>query len=301
MKNIKIICAFLITTALCFSSKSARGYGTAGAQILNLNSSAKIIAMGNANAGLADDLNAVVYNPAGLIQLYGQEIQFTRLVYFLDTGMSSLTYGFKIGRAGIGLKWKLFTGEDTYRDARGYNEKDFNIKYSQYTLGVGYPVISRHSAGIAVNVVSESFELGSVAEFGEDKSDSVIGFDAGWLYRGSRGDSFGLVVKNLGGRIKIDEAKIKLPLKYVLGGGHSMGRFLLVWEVFTGRQVDFGWQCGLQADIRGFKLRTGFMYIISPDITLGFGLPYRNWSLDYAFFPHQDLGIAHRVSLGAYF
>ena len=105
----------------------------------------------------------------------------------------------------------------------------------------------------------------------------------------------------LGGKIKLDRSEAKLPLKYVLGGSHSMGKFLFTWETFTGRQINFGWQCGLQADVKSFKLRSGFAYITNPDITFGFGIPYRNWSLDYAFFPHQDLGIAHRISVGAYF
>ncbi len=286
-------CTLMITKL----PSSAWGYGTTGAQILNLNSSAKITAMGNANAGLSDDLNAIVYNPAGLTQIFGTQLQFTRLIYFLDTGMSSMTFGREIGKAVIAFKWKFFKAEDTYRDSLGYNEKKFDIKYSQYTLGIGCPVFDRHSAGIGVNIISENYGLGSVSQFGKDKKDSTIGFDIGWLYRGYRGDSFGAVVRNLGGSIKVDKAKIKLPLKYVFGGSHKMGRFLFVWDVFTSRQVKFGWQCGLQADVKGLKVRSGFMYITDPDITIGFGLPYRNWSVDYAFFPHQDLGVAHRISL----
>lgn len=302
IKNfVKILLICLVTNGVYLKLSFASGYGTTGAQILNLYSSAKIAAMGNAHAGLADDLNAVIYNPAGLTQLYGTEFQFTHLIYFLDTSMSAMTYGQKIGRIGMGLKFKIFKAEDTYRNNVGYNDKKFDIKYSQYTLGLGFPVSPRHSMGISINSVSENFNLSSIDAFGKDKKDTVMGFDIGWHYRGFRGDSFGLVIRNIGGDIQVDKEKDKQPLKYVLGGGHRMGKFIFVWEAITGRQMNFAWQSGLEIRINGLKIRSGLIYITKPDITVGFGLPYRNWLLDYAFLPHQDLGIAHRISLGMFF
>ncbi|MFH1415532.1 MAG: UPF0164 family protein [Elusimicrobiota bacterium] len=302
MKKTSAKLIFTVLAGVCFSWSSLYGgYGTAGARILNLKCSARISAMGNAFAGLSDDLNAVVYNPAGLSLLYGTEFQFTRLVYLLDSGMSSVTYGQKIGRFGLGVKVKLFTADDTYRDEVGYNEKEFGIRYSQYTVGAGYPLFLRHSLGVAVNVVTEDFQLEKTGYAEGDISGRAVGFDIGWLYRGYRGDSFGLVLRNIGGRINTGSEKSPLPAQYVLGGGHRMGKFLFVWEIFTGREISFGWECGLEAEMSGFSVRSGFMYLTNPDISFGFGLPYKNWRLDYAFSPHQDLGTAHRVSLGFYF
>ncbi len=296
MKN--IIPLILLLTVV--SSVGAAGYGTAGAQILNLHSSAKISAMGNAHAGLADDLNAVLYNPAGLTQLYGTELQFSHMLYFLDTRLSSLTFGQKLGRFGFGLDLKFFSAEDTYRSRYGLDAKSFDIRFAQYSFGLGFPLTKRHSAGIAIKIVSENYNLAET-KIGKDKKDSTIAFDIGWHFRGFRGDSFGFVIRNLGSGLKVDNVQSDLPLKYVLGGGHKMGRFILTWEAFSSQQIPFAWKCGIQMDIKGFKLRGGFMYITNPDITIGFGLPYKNWSFDYAFFPHQDLGFAHRMTIGVYF
>ncbi len=300
IKKLIIIIGFIMGL-LCPCLVYAGGYGTAGAQILNLNGSAKIAAMGDANAGVADDLNAVISNPAGLIQVYGTELQLARVVYFLNTGMNVLTYGQRVGRVGMGLNLKFFSAEDTYRDSLGYGSKKFIIRYGQYTLGAGYSFLLRHSVGVSLNMVTENFRLGSTDGFDSDKKDSVMAFDVGWLYRGYRGDSFGAVIRNIGGEISPGEKKDRVPLKYVLGGGHILGKFLFAWEVFNSLQVSFGWKFGVQVDLHYMKLRCGCKYVIGPDMTIGFGLPYGMWLLDYAFFPHQDLGAAHRLSLGFWF
>ena len=290
---IKIIFTLPAIIGIYFCTNLTAGYGTTGAQILNLNSSPKITAMGNANAGLSDDLNAVIYNPAGLTNLRGTAIQFTRLIYFLDTSMNSLTFGCKLGSIGTAFKWKLFKAADIYRDSLGYNEKNFEIKYTQYTMGFACPVIHRHSMGVSVNIITQFYGLGNIAEFGKDKNSLTAGFNAGWIYREHNGDSFGFVIKNMGNS--------ELPLKYIFGNAHHIGRISIIWEIFTGRQINFGCKCGFQADLKGIKVRCGFNYITNPDISFGFGLPLKNLSLDYAFSPHRELGIAHRLSLGVNF
>ncbi|MBN2406522.1 MAG: hypothetical protein JXJ19_02385 [Elusimicrobia bacterium] len=280
---------------------AASGYGTTGAQILNLDTSARIVSMGGANAGLSDDLNAVTGNPAGLVQMYGTEFQASRLIYFMDSAMTSFTLGQKIGKAGAAFKLKIFSTEDTYRDEMGYGSSKFDIKYAQYTLGSGFNISQRQSIGVAVNMVSETFGLGSTPGYAGDLEDSAMSCDAGWFFKSFGGDSFGAVVKNMGTGIKLDKKEDGLPLKMVIGGSHRMGRFILAWDALTSRQVDFAWQFGVEAEIKGIKARSGLMYITSPDVSLGFGIPYGNFCLDYAFAPHQDLGIAHRITLGGYF
>ncbi len=290
IKNI-IITACFIAVAVSFSN-AVDGFGSTGAQILNLNSSARVTAMGNANAGLADDLNAVIYNPAGLVQLYGTELQFSHLMYFMDLNMNSVTFGQRIGKAGVGFKWKGFSTEDTARSDIGVEIEDFDVKFSQLTFGLGIPLSDRYSFGASINSVSEKLY---------DESAGAVGFDLGWYIKGYRGDSFGIVVRNIGAGIEHMEVEDKLPLKFVLAGGHNMDKFLFAWEAFAGRETDFGWNCGLEADMSALKLRAGYIYKNKVDITVGFGIPYKNWTLDYTFSPHQDLGLAHRVSLGYYF
>lgn len=302
MKNIIIKSMFLILF-LCSINQfgSAKGYGTAGAQILNVYSSARIVGMGGAYAGLSDDLNAITYNPAGLANIYGTQIQFSRLVYFLDTNMNSIVLGQSLGNIGLGLKIKIFSAEDKYRDVIGFNPKTFKITYSQYTFGLGIPIYNSYTLGASMNIVSEIFDLSSIPQIKKEMKGSVTGFDIGILYKAKKGASYGVVLRNIGSDIKIDRRGDALPLNLVFGGGHKMGRFILTWEMLTGRQKSFVWKSGIEVDLKDFKLRGGFNYVSKPDLTVGFGVPYRNFSFDYAFIPHQDLGIAHRLTLGVNF
>ncbi len=303
VKYIKIgaCIASYIAIILISTPKLALSYGTTGAQILNLQSSAKISALGNANAGLANDLNALTYNPAGLTQLTGTEIQFAKLIYFMNTGMNTAALAGKISSIGLGIQMKLFDAEDTYRDAMGYKEKNFAIKYAQYTIGASYPLKQKHSIGLSANIILQNYNLSSISEFGEDKSSSATGWDIGWLYKESDRNSFGIVIKNIGGNFTLDNAENKLPLKYIFGSAHIRNNFLFVWDVFTGIDVNFGMHCGIQTNLYGFMPRCGITYIEDLTLALGFGMPYKNWSINYAFTPHKHLGTAHRISLGAKF
>jgi long-subunit fatty acid transport protein len=300
MKSTRIL-LLVVSLFAGYSRNAFCDYGTAGAAILNLEPSARIHSMAGAAAGLADDINAVYVNPAGLIQLYGMEFALTRLVYFEKTNMDTLIYAQKAGRFGFGGMLKLFRAQDEYRDEAGAGGKDFNIRFSEYRFSAGYQISGRHSAGLSFHMVTEDYLVGEASPAAENTGVSVFAADVGWLYRGRRGDSYGVVVRNMGPSYNMLDGDIRLPLKVVLGGGHLMGRFILSWEIYSSKQIDIGWKCGFQADINGFKFRSGIMYITKPDVVIGLGIPYRNWSVDYAFSPHQDLGIAHRVTLGAYF
>ncbi|MFC2061632.1 hypothetical protein ACFLUV_03890 [Elusimicrobiota bacterium] len=293
--------AYLIIAWINLGPINATGYGTAGARILNLDSCARINARGNAHAGLADDINSLVYNPAGLINIKKYEFQFTRMNHFLNTGGNAAACAALIGKTGIGFKLKLFSAKDTYRDSRGYNRKTFSINYTQYTFGIGHMLNTAHSIGISADIVTENYGLKTIEEYGKDKTGMSISYNAGWLYKKTKKDSFGLTVKNLGKGFEVNNKESDLPLKYTLGSSHKRGKFLFVCELFTGNEFQFGWQCGLQADLNRFEIRSGMVYITNPVLSLGFGLPLGNWALDYAFCPHFDLGAAHRLSLGVSF
>lgn len=323
--SIKIIVLILINFVFVVPMLFSSNCGTTAAQILNMNTSSRIVGMGNAGIGLADDLNALVYNPAGLSQVSGTQLQFTYIFYFLGTKMSSVSYGQKIGKilpgklsdAGFGFKWKYFYTKDTVRNEAGVEEESFAIKYSQYSIGMGFPLSNnRHSLGFAVNTVSEeiytekdskvAIDLGWHYKFYAGEAEPPIPFkkSRGWymdaigirkkLKKSVRINTIGAAIKNLG--------ENKLPVKLVLGGAHELiDDIVIVWETFTSREISLGFKCGVEAEIEGFKARAGFIYTTNPNITIGFGIPEKNWNIDYAFFMHMDLGIAHRVSYGVYF
>ncbi len=292
-----IIFLFFALTKITYA-----GPGTVSGQLLGIENAAKVSALGGAYAGLSDDLNAVSYNPAGLAQIYGTEFQFTHVLYYLDTRINSFTYGQRIGKLGIGFKWKMLSAEDTGRKSSGAKIENFDITMSHYAFGVGFPVAERHRVGFTMNIISEKYEVGGMNNFTEDLSDSGVGFDIGWHYTGFRGSSYGIVIRNMGSGLKPADEEAPFPRQYVAGGAHRMNRFNFLWEAYTSNQTNFAWKCGIEANLSdNFKARAGLSVITKTDFTLGFGIPYNNWDMDYAFFPHQDMGIVHRISLGVHF
>jgi long-subunit fatty acid transport protein len=315
-KKILILIA-LLAMFLLKCSAIASNYGTSGAQILNMHTSAKITSLANAGVSYADDVNALSYNPAGLSEVKTHQIQASHNIYFLGSKISSLSFAINIFDIGVGFKWKYFSDYDRYVTATNVGIEKFDIKYIQYTLGAGMNIY-RQSFGVNVNYFEEQVY--------EEKGNSVS-LDAGWRYDFSRrkhmsilGVRHGIVshfekkgakiqtnvlgaaVKNIGADIKTGSSSFRLPLQLALGGTHEFfENILLLWEGSTGLENYIAGKLAVEAEVEGYKFRAGAEYTTQINLTFGFGIPENNWYVDYSFFPHRDLGIVHRVSVGIKF
>ena len=284
----------IIFTSACIALSAAGtalsvDYGTAKGQILEFTASARAAALGDAPSGAERGLPAAGCNPAGVSGISGTELQFSHILHFLDTSMSSLGFGQGLGRGGIMISLKQFRAGDTARDSLGREIESFNIVFEQYSVGAGFPLGKGQSLGAALNVLSE--------EVYSEKTFSA-GFDLGWLYSSPGGNSIGFSVKNI--EREIGEDDFGLPFICSLAGGHGfLDYFRLYWDVSASRQYGLGFKSGVQADVSGIlALRAGFRHLTVPEATFGFGVRKGLWTLDYAFLPHFDLGTGHRFSLG---
>lgn len=357
----RIIVLLILVNLIAVQTVYGSNAGITGGQILNIYTSARLAAMGNAGVGLADDVNGLAYNPAGLTQIFGTQLQFTHIFYYAGTRLDSVSGAKKFGksfskgvvkvlkkvigkklkrrqvrrleekfteelnRIGLGFKWKFFHARDKARDEYGIESESFNVKFSHLSFGGGYALTEHHSLGLAVNFVTENIY---------DEKGKAVGIDLAWHYKSnldqyysstlgtpeeieklftfmvpSKINNIGVVIKNLGSRIRIGSgSKNSQPLKLIVGGAHELevlNDLLAVWEVFTSKEVSLGVKCGMEKRISlgmlgEFKARAGFIYLTNPNITLGFGIPERNWYIDYAFLL-QELGAAHRFSYGVKF
>src|SRR5258706_11405381 len=69
---------------LGFGPSYASDPGTTAANFLKLGVGPRAVAMGEAQVGLADDVYATYWNPAGLAQLQNREAGFVQTQYFQD-------------------------------------------------------------------------------------------------------------------------------------------------------------------------------------------------------------------------
>ncbi len=293
----KKILIFVFISFIAPRMLHSSGYGTTGAQIVNLNSSARSSALGYAMGAVDGDPSAVAYNPAGLHSVRGHHARLSHLIYFLDSGMSALTYAQNIGKIGTGIKLKIFSTEDTERDAQGEKIKDFGIRFTQVSFGAGSVLTGNLAGGAAMKILAESYDLKE-----DPVSATAFAFDLGLQIKGMGGDYFGLAVRNLGPEMKMEAAKTPLDRKASLAGAHSMENYIFVWEISTSRQYSVGFQAGVEVEVSDiFKMRVGGNYITGIEFMGGFGIGWDRWKFDYALVPHFDMGLAHRVSLGAVF
>src|ERR1700683_5045084 len=89
-------------------SVAAANAGTTAADFLQLGAGPRAVAMGEAQVGLADDVYATYWNPAGLAQLRNQEAGFVQTQYLENIQTEYLAYAYPNERLGT------FAGSLTY-------------------------------------------------------------------------------------------------------------------------------------------------------------------------------------------
>src|SRR5277367_2440442 len=106
----KIALALLL---LAGSAQMARAQANTSAAFLKIGVGARPIGMGNAFTGVADDINALAWNPAGLSQLTSREMGAMDAEMFADTRYDFVGYaqplisgeGENYGTLGLGVQY----------------------------------------------------------------------------------------------------------------------------------------------------------------------------------------------------
>ncbi|MGB9596233.1 MAG: PorV/PorQ family protein [Candidatus Poribacteria bacterium] len=150
----------------------------------------------SAFSAVADDINAISWNPAGLALILNQEATAIYApLYGFDSGMkqSHLAYAYPTGKWGtIGLDYSAINyGNMDWRDQSGkdlgsFSRKDYSI-YASY----GINLVNSFSIGTSIGITSVKMSM--------EDSVTGLGFDIGALYTIASRASIGLFAENLGG------------------------------------------------------------------------------------------------------
>lgn len=294
---------------LCLSSLcptlSAEPY-TNVASVLDLGMGARPLALGGAFVGLADDGNALFFNPAGLARL---------------TSMSSLSSGevrpgyglagqmaVALPNLGLGLHFFDF-GDVPEVDEHGNVTGSFS--YRTYTLVAGVSV-RMANLGLRNVPVLRDLGVGIKAKFHKVKtlepgSGSGLAFDLSVLYGGASTESrvrllsgfgLGIVVENLVGT----------PIKY--GSGHEehwpravtfglSATVLSSWTLLADFAAGKGARLGVEwHPFSTLAIRLGLRSEGVVMASFGLGVRYELLTLDYAIVVHPYLSTQHRLSFG---
>ena len=263
MRKVFTLCLLLILNSIAYTQYSP---------------GARQISMANSDVALANDVFSIFNNPAGLSQLNWREVG----IYYSPApfGLTELSNGyvaynepFDFGSISIG---GMTYGFELYRE-------------SKIALGYSYNYENILFAGATVNY--HSF---SIQNYG---STSAIYFNIGGLVYILDELRWGFAVSNLN-RASIADIDDQIPMILATGFSYDiLQNFSLNFSLEKDISFDPSVQFGIEYDIIEYiSLRAGTSNDPSR-FTAGLGINYSIFSLDYAFFTHQDLGLTHQAGL----
>jgi len=301
--HIAIICGLLsIGTSSCFAG------GTEGATPFNflfLDTNARPAAMGGAYTAIVRDADSLFYNPAGFADVENKAI-FTHNEYFQGASQKYGAVALNNVKGlpqdiGMGFSFNTVSYGDIQRttlsNPSGAGLSDFNARNWAISLGCGRQVKENLSLGIGLKYLYEKIDTYSA---------SAVAADFGGIY--SFKDlpfTVGIVIQNIGTKIKFQSERESLPLNLKLGLGYEfLDLGVLAIDLNKPKDGDSTIHFGAEYIIKEkAAIRLGFngRNDSSSGITIGGGTLYQQFALDYAYIPFGDLGNAHRFSVSLKF
>ncbi len=257
---------------------------------LRYGASARSLSLGNAVAGVADDVATAYWNPAGLAQLRTMEVTGMGATLVGDTRYTLFALGMPTDR------WGTFALNGTFINSGDFERstwdqdlgETFSEKEGVFSLGYG-----NHRGRLAwgLNFKAVSQDIGGA-------SGSGTGLDVGVLLRPHRLLSVGAAVQNLvAPKITLvdEEEEMVRSARAGLGLRFFRGRLRVNTDLVKTRYMDTSFRSGLEMEpIRNLVLRGGYDSE-REHMSAGAGFRLQNWQFDYAFV-NTDLGSQNVVS-----
>lgn len=303
MKIIKFLTLSFFAVIVFMLPAGAASNGRTAVPFIEMPSGARYIAMGGAGTAIADDSNAMYWNP-GLLGVNEMNcIDLMHSMYIEETFYDYASVMYKVGdNHGIGLLVQYFSyGNIETFDNNGNSTGDINPYDIAAALGYGID-IKGFGIGVSAKVIQSKI-VNTATAFAVDMGISFPPLLNDSLY-------FGLAAANFGDGITYDKEKEELPETVRFGLGYYItDELLLAADVGYVKYRDIYGAAGLEYSLMlGYEtalyFRGGYNTISDSDgitgLTAGAGFEYKSFIIDYAFVPLGELDNTHRVSLTFY-
>lgn len=277
--------------------------GRVAGEFMRIGVGARAVAMGEAFTAVADGPAAAYWNPAGLMQVKKNEVDFSYTDYVGNIKFADLSYAYPYNNCTIGLEYNTLYVQDDQRDNNGNVTGHFNdINNSVSFL---YSTELKKGLYIGLGLKGIFFQLNTEQANGAS-------LDAGLLYKYDERIKFGFMYQNLLGTDIQYPGDQGYPLARYIKLGISyqvIDRFLVSSDinlpvdakksVNLGCEYVFGRLFAVRA---GYKVKEGGSEMGGLDgFSAGFGFNLSKYRVDYALAPYGSFGYNHRISLGVSF
>ncbi|MEM6644845.1 MAG: type IX secretion system outer membrane channel protein PorV [Bacteroidota bacterium] len=227
--------ALLLTLGLAVRPAAAQ-IGGAAVVFLQIEPDSRMAGMGNAGVALADNANAIFWNPAGLGFQKGTEIAITHSNW-LPEFQTDMFYEYIVAKHHI-PGWGTFGGHVTYLFLGEHEGRDEQNNptgtFRSYDLSAGASfstkLSERLSVGTGVRLIYSNLAPGQSVGAQETKAGVSAGVDLGMLYRsaprtlGSTNMTFsgGFNIANMGPQIQYSDSPQKDPIPTTLRFGYAL-------------------------------------------------------------------------------
>ncbi len=302
--------------------------GVSAESILQTPLGARALGMGGAFTAVADDPEALYYNPAGISQLKSQEVEGTFFSGLAGNTLQNIAYAAPISFSGLSGSGYASVGANlvysqdgtinvntTNPDGSFANSSSISagsdlIAGVSYSESLGQFSIPAQQEGAPDHVVNNFIGISGKyihSTLAQQYSAQTFAGDVGYLgVIPDLGLSFGASVLNVGGSLKYIAASDPLPtegragLAYRVAAGKWASLLLAADGQWLTHEKMWYANTGLELSLPvGFSFRTGYQWNQNAlGLTLGFGVLWRDFSLDYAWAMGGPLSDLQYATLG---
>ncbi len=284
--------------------------GTVTGQFLKLSTSARAVAMGGAQVAVADGVNSMAYNPAGILSVadYGFGATYTQLYADIQHSYVGAVKNIP-GLGAVGVSVVILTTDDmlvtTPAFPEGTGEK---FKASDYAIGLSFArqVTDQFRVGVNGKLIQSYL-------YNSEVGTSSFAFDIGTLYDiPVLRSHVGVSLTNLGKDLTFVNETYSLPTALRFGVlvdvvKDDMNQLVTTLQITRVNDADEQYNLGGEYVFNGmFALRAGWKFAYDQeDVTAGFGVKLNslgiNSVLDYAYNNFTYLPGTHTITFEVMF
>ncbi len=297
--------------------------GTTSFQFLKVMPDARSTAMGEAFTAVANNSEAVFWNPAAIAKVTGFDVSLSYLDWLLDMNHQSFSFAYTMSGIGtIGILGIITNVGDIKETRVDHLYRDQTT--GTYNPGLTGRIVSPGAQVFGVSFaryVTDKFAFGFTVKYAREDlveyAASALIFDGGFVYRtGFRSLELASSIRHFGPEVKFlkDGESYPLPQTLTIGvSGYLISpensfflqskehKLLLAYDMVEARDYGQQYHMGVEYSMRDMLyLRGGYKFNYDEEgLTLGFGFNIFNTRIDYSYGDFgESLDAVHRFSIG---